>query len=118
MARDLFAEGALSAAFVPTFTRYLSTKSREQTRELSNITGTLMIVIVGTLCALGMLFSGSLVGIFAPAFHAVPGKFEAAMAVQSHAGEDIVLLLPIQEVGGRDRKLRHSRKAGLRRHMP
>ena len=26
--RDLFAEGAMSAAFVPTFTRYLSTRGR------------------------------------------------------------------------------------------
>jgi putative peptidoglycan lipid II flippase len=78
MARDLFAEGALSSAFVPTFTRYLSTKTREQTRELSNITGTLMIVIVGALCALGMLFSSTLVELFAPGFHSVPGKFELA----------------------------------------
>ena len=77
-ARDLFAEGALSSAFVPTFTRYRATKTRQQTRELSNITGTLLIVIVGTLCALGMLFSPAIVGLFAPGFHAVPGKFELA----------------------------------------
>ncbi len=78
LARDLFADGALSSAFVPTFTRYLTTKSRQETRELSNITGTLLIVIVGALCALGMLFSASLVQLFAPGFHAVPGKFELA----------------------------------------
>lgn len=78
MARDLFAEGALSSAFIPTFTRYLSTKSRDQTRELSNITGTLTIVIVGAICALGMLISPALVELFAPGFHAVPGKFELA----------------------------------------
>lgn len=33
-------------------------------------------MIVGALCALGMLFSGTFVEIFAPGFHAVPGKFE------------------------------------------
>ena len=47
LARDLFAEGALSSAFVPTFTRYLTTKTSEEARELSNITATLLIAIVG-----------------------------------------------------------------------
>jgi putative peptidoglycan lipid II flippase len=77
-ARDLFAEGALASAFVPTFTRYLTTRTREQARELSNITATLLIVIAGALCALGMLFSSEFVELFAPGFHAVPGKFELA----------------------------------------
>ena len=79
LARDLFAEGALSSAFVPTFTRYLATKTREETRELSNITATLLIAIVGVFCALGMLFSSPIVEVFAPGFHAVPGKFELAV---------------------------------------
>jgi putative peptidoglycan lipid II flippase len=78
VARELFAEGALASAFVPTFTRFLATKTREQARELSNITATLIIAIVGTLCALGMLFSPAIVELFAPGFHAVPGKFELA----------------------------------------
>ncbi len=78
LARDLFAEGALSSAFVPTFTRYLTTRSPEEAQELSNITGTLLIVIVGAICALGMLFAGTFVEILAPGFHAVPGKFELA----------------------------------------
>ena len=79
VARDLFAEGALSSAFVPTFTRYLTTKTREEARDLSNITGTLLIAITaGAFCAIGMLFSGGIVEIFAPGFHAVPGKFELA----------------------------------------
>ena len=78
LARDLFAEGALSSAFVPTFTRYLTTKTPEEARELSNIIATVMIAIVGSFCALGMLFAAQLVELFAPGFHAVPGKFELA----------------------------------------
>jgi len=78
LARDLFAEGALSSAFVPTFTRYRATKTLAEARELSNITGTLLIAIVGAICALGMLFSAGFVELFAPGFHAVPGKFELA----------------------------------------
>ena len=79
LARDLFAEGALSAAFIPTFSRYLATKSKEEARELSNITGTLLMVAVGCLCLLGMAFSATFVNLFAPGFHAVPGKFELAV---------------------------------------
>jgi len=79
LARDLFAEGALASAFVPTFTRYLATKSKEEARELSNITATLLMVVVGSLCLLGMIFSPVFVNLFASGFHAVPGKFELAV---------------------------------------
>jgi putative peptidoglycan lipid II flippase len=79
LARDLFAEGALASAFVPTFTRYLSTRSHEETRELSDVMGTLLIVVTGVICALGMIFSPVFVNLFASGFHAVPGKFELAV---------------------------------------
>jgi len=81
LARELFAEGALSSAFVPTFTRYLATKSRAETRELSNITATMLIVVVGAFCALGMVWSPLIVNLFAPGFHAVSGKWELAVSL-------------------------------------
>lgn len=79
LARDLFAEGALSSAFIPTFTRYLATRSEEEARELSNVTATLIVAIVGVLVALGMLFTPAFVEAFASGFHKVPGKFELAV---------------------------------------
>src|SRR6266436_2465824 len=57
LTRDLFAEGALSSAFVPIFTKYLSTKSKEEAARLANLVGTALILVVGTLCALGMIFA-------------------------------------------------------------
>ncbi len=81
LARELFAEGALSSALVPTFTRYLATKGRAETRELSDITATMLIVIVGGFCAVGMLLSPGIVNLFAPGFHAVPGKWELAVSL-------------------------------------
>ncbi len=81
LARELFAEGALSSAFVPTFTRYLATKTRAETRELSNVTATMILVITGGFCALGMLLSPIVVKLFAPGFHAVPGKSELAASL-------------------------------------
>ena len=77
--RDLFAEGGLSSAFVPIFTRYLTTRSREETLRLYNLVATAIIMIVGALCALGVAFSPQLVDLFAHGFRQVPGKFELAV---------------------------------------
>jgi len=79
LTRDLFAEGALSSAFVPTFTKYLTTKGKEEARELYNLVATGLLLIVGAICIAGMVFSPQLVQLFASGFHKVPGKFELAV---------------------------------------
>jgi putative peptidoglycan lipid II flippase len=79
LTRDLFAEGALSSAFVPTFTEYLSTRSKEEAARLANLVGTAIIIVVGGFCALGMIFAPALVHLLAPGYSAVPGKFELAV---------------------------------------
>ncbi|HZU24723.1 MAG TPA: murein biosynthesis integral membrane protein MurJ [Bryobacteraceae bacterium] len=76
LTRDLFAEGALSSAFVPVFTQTLTTEGRRKAAQLSNVTGTAIILFVGTLAVLGMIFAPVLVELLAPGFHNVPGKFE------------------------------------------
>ena len=81
LTRDLFAEGALSSAFVPTFTRYLTTRSQEEARELYRLVSTALMLIVGSLCLLGMAFTPQLVNLFASPFRQVPGKFELAVAM-------------------------------------
>src|ERR1700716_2122515 len=57
LTRDLFAEGALSSAFVPTFSRYLTTKGKEQAAYLSDLVATALIVVVGATCAAGMIWT-------------------------------------------------------------
>lgn len=81
LTRDLFAEGALSSAFVPTFTRYLTTRNKEEAAELANLVATAIILVVGGFCLLGMIFSPALVWLLAPGFKQVPGKFELAVAM-------------------------------------
>jgi putative peptidoglycan lipid II flippase len=81
LTRDLFAEGALSSAFVPTFTHYLTTKSKQQAAVLVNLVATAVILVVGGLCVLGMVFSPALVWLLAPGFQQVPGKFEMAVGM-------------------------------------
>jgi len=77
--RDLFAEGALSSAFVPTFTQYLTEKSRQDAAVLVQLVSTAIVLLVGGICLLGMIFTPQFVGLLANDFHAVPGKFELAV---------------------------------------
>ena len=47
--RDLFAEGALSSAFVTVFSDYLVTKGEKEAFRLSNLIATALMLILGTL---------------------------------------------------------------------
>lgn len=79
LTRDLFAEGALSSAFVPTFTAYLDQKKHDEAARLSNLVGTVILVFVGTFVVLGSIFSPQIVLLLAPGFTEVPGKFQLAV---------------------------------------
>jgi putative peptidoglycan lipid II flippase len=81
LTRDLFAEGALSSAFVPTFTDYLTTKSKGEAARLANLVATALILVVGGLCVLGVIFAPALVRLLAPGFEEVPGKFPLAVTM-------------------------------------
>ena len=81
LTRDLFAEGALSSAFVPIFTEYLSRRGKEEAARLANLVATALILIVGCLCAAGAFFAPALVRLLAPGYAAVPGKFELAVTM-------------------------------------
>src|SRR4051812_11410716 len=74
--RDLFAEGAMSAALVPTFTRALAGGGTVQAWKLGRNVITVMILATGGLAAAGMLFTGPLVRLYAGEFGAVPGKLD------------------------------------------
>jgi putative peptidoglycan lipid II flippase len=79
LTRDLFAEGALSSAFVPTFTDYLSSRTPKEAERLANLVATALLIVVGTVCAAGTIFAPLLVSTLAPGYAAVPGKFELAV---------------------------------------
>ena len=79
LTRDLFAEGALSSAFVPIFTQTLAHKGRKEAALLSNLVATALIIVVGLFCLLGIVFTPAWVDLLASGFHQVPGKFELAV---------------------------------------
>jgi putative peptidoglycan lipid II flippase len=74
--RDLFAEGALSAAFVTTFTQRLEREGESSAWRLANLVVNALAVVVAGLTLLGVWFSPVLVEAIAPGFAAIPGKVE------------------------------------------
>ena len=79
LTRDLFAEGALSSAFVPIFAQTLAQKGRKEAAMLANLVATALIIVVGLFCVAGIIFSPVWVNLLASGFHQVPGKFELAV---------------------------------------
>jgi len=76
LVRDLFAEGAMSAAFVPVFMRQLATGDRTSAWRLGNNVLNALLVVTGLLVVAGIVFARPLVGAFAADYAAVPGKLE------------------------------------------
>jgi putative peptidoglycan lipid II flippase len=74
--RDLFAEGAMTSAFVPAFTRVLQQRGREDAWRLGNLVINALLVITGLLAVLGMVFAAPITSLIAPRFAEVPGKLE------------------------------------------
>ena len=76
LVRDLFAEGAMSAAFVPTFTRQLTLHGRERAWHLASSVLNALLIVTGVIVIAGIVFAEPLVRLFASEFASVPGKFE------------------------------------------
>jgi putative peptidoglycan lipid II flippase len=74
--RDLFAEGAMSAALVPTFIRVQKEEGEARGWQLATRVFVVLFVLVALIAVLGMVFSDSLVSVYAGAYRSVPGKFE------------------------------------------
>ena len=77
--RDLFAEGALSAAFVPTYARTRKEGGPEAAFALANRALTLLALLLGTLVVAAVAFAWPIVSTLAPGFDDQPGK--AALTV-------------------------------------
>jgi putative peptidoglycan lipid II flippase len=77
--RDLFAEGALSTAFVTTFSKTIAREGDGAAWRLANKVATLTVLALGALCALGMVFSSELVAAIAPGFDAPKAALTASL---------------------------------------
>src|SRR5580704_11177645 len=66
--RDLFAEGALSTAFVTTFSKTIARGGDAAAWRLADKVATLTALVLGVVCVAGMLYSAQLVALLAPGF--------------------------------------------------
>jgi putative peptidoglycan lipid II flippase len=74
--RDLFAEGALSAAFVTTFSQTLTTKGEKEAWRLASLVMNALVVVLIVITVLGIIFAPQIVGWIASGFDQYPGKTE------------------------------------------
>ncbi len=79
--RDLFAEGALSTAFITTFSKKIQLEGDAAAWNLANKMATLLVVFMSGVTLLGILLSPQLIDVLGAGFHAVPGKFELTVTL-------------------------------------
>ncbi|MFO0698413.1 MAG: murein biosynthesis integral membrane protein MurJ [Nitrospira sp.] len=74
--RELFAEGSMSAAFIPVFTEYHTLKSKQDAWELASAAFTTLLTIVTGITLVGILGSAGIVWLLAPGYHNDPVRME------------------------------------------
>ncbi len=74
--RDLFAEGAMSSAFVPTFTRVQQEQGDAEAWKFGRQLMSTLLAVLVVICTVGWIAAPLLVRVFAPGFAAVAGKLE------------------------------------------
>ena len=73
--RRLLAEGALTVSFIPIFTEYLSTRTRQEAFALARAALTLFSIILSAVSIAGVLAAPLIIKVFAPGFSVDPEKF-------------------------------------------
>ena len=79
--RDLFAEGAMSAAFVPTFTKRLTRNGKPAAWQVANQLINSLLVVTGALVMLGIVFAEPLTRFLAGSYAEIPGKLELTVSL-------------------------------------
>ncbi|MEO6740279.1 MAG: murein biosynthesis integral membrane protein MurJ [Chthoniobacteraceae bacterium] len=77
--RDLFAEGALSTAFITVFSKKIATEGEGSAWRLANRIGTLTLCVMGVITVLGMIFAPQLIGVLAGGFTGEDAKLTAQL---------------------------------------
>jgi putative peptidoglycan lipid II flippase len=68
--RDMFAEGALSTAFITTFSKTIATQGEQSAWRLANKIATLTTIVLSLICLAGILLAPYIIAITAPGFDA------------------------------------------------
>jgi putative peptidoglycan lipid II flippase len=79
--RDLFAEGALSAAFVPAFKASFKKEGPSAAYRLGNLVAGNLLVVIGAIVLLALVFTPDIVGVLAGDYAQVPGKVDITITL-------------------------------------
>ncbi len=79
--RRLFAEGALSAAFIPIYCETIQKKGHAEAARLAAITFTFAAIALAVITLLGMAFSPFIVSVIAPGFAGDPSKLALTVSL-------------------------------------
>lgn len=79
--RDMFAEGALSSAFVPVFKEKLVKESDREAFRLADVVITAILLVVGIIVLLGIIAAPALIYIFANGFTEDAAKFDLTVSL-------------------------------------
>ncbi len=74
--RRVFAEGAMNAAFVPTFSALLATKGKDEARTYAEEILSILVLILSVIVILAELFMPSFLNLFLPGFRETPERLE------------------------------------------
>jgi putative peptidoglycan lipid II flippase len=72
--RELFAEGSMSSAFIPVYTEYRTTRSKQEAWELASAVFTTLLTVVTLVTIAGIVAAPWLVQLLAPGFQDNPDK--------------------------------------------
>src|SRR5947199_10346967 len=71
--RRLVGEGAVSAVFIPVFSRYLAEDEKKDAWQFANVMLTMISIFLTAITVLGIIISPLLVSLFAAGFSDTPG---------------------------------------------
>jgi putative peptidoglycan lipid II flippase len=105
--RDLFAEGAMSAAFVPTFTRHVADQGRDSAWRLGNLVINALLVVTLVVVGFGIFFADDIVAVLARDYAAVPGKLALTTTLARIMLPTLTLIAVAAAMMGMLNSLRH-----------
>lgn len=105
--RRFVAEGAMTTAFVPVFSEYLTRGTRADAEEAERAVSTMYILVLGAITILGIAFAPELTRLFAPGFGAEPGKLELTTGLTRWTFPYIFLASVVAMIAGILNTLRH-----------
>ena len=105
--RRLLGEGSISASFIPVFTEYLETKSREEIWELASNVLSLTVIAAILLTCTAILLAPGVVLILAPGFIADRAKFNLTVLLSRVLFPYIILISVVAIAMGILNSLRH-----------